>query len=332
MTAIPHDAVFKSTFEDPAHAAALFRSRLPPTLALAIDWDSLTLEPGSFVDPSLGSRHSDLLFSARLGDSLLYLYLLLEHQSRNLHLMSLRSLGYIVRKWEQDVRDKPESRRSLPLMIALVVSHAPEGWTSPVCLHDLVVPHPTSHDGLSELVPGFRILVDDLAHLGNEELKDRALATFPKLVLWALRDARDADRLLRNLSDWLDEFREALRAPSGIEAVSRRLRYIALVCQDLYYERFCNTIREQLPEAERSAMTMAEELIQMGRTEGLAQGRTEGRAQAGASMLVRMLERKFIDIPPEYRARIDASAPEQLEMLAERTLFADTFAAVFADE
>jgi predicted transposase YdaD len=199
VTSIPHDALFKAAFENPANAAALFRQRLPPVLALAIDWDSLTLEPGTFVDPSLADRHSDL---------------------------------------------------------------------------------------------------------------------------------RDADRLLRNLSQWVHEVHEALRAPSGIESFSRLLRYIALVCEDLHYEQFRTTIREQLPEAERTAMTMAEELIQMGRAEGLAQG----LAQGSAAVLVRLLTRKFGDVSPEYRARIEASTPDRLELLAERTLFADTLASVFHDQ
>lgn len=75
-------------------------------------------------------------------------------------------------------------------------------------------------------------------------------------------------------------------------------------------------------------MTMAEELIAKGRLEGLA----KGRAEAGLAVLVRLLTRKFGDIPPEYRARIDDAAPDLLEQLAERTLFANTLAAVFADE
>lgn len=37
----PHDAFFRSIFGDPAHAAAVLQSILPPTAAAHIDWPSL---------------------------------------------------------------------------------------------------------------------------------------------------------------------------------------------------------------------------------------------------------------------------------------------------
>ena len=46
----PHDKLFKSTFGDPANAAAFLRTQVPPGLAAAIGWDQMRLEPGSFVD------------------------------------------------------------------------------------------------------------------------------------------------------------------------------------------------------------------------------------------------------------------------------------------
>jgi predicted transposase/invertase (TIGR01784 family) len=331
VTIKPHDALFKAAFERPQHAAGLFRDLLPAPLVNSIDWSTLALEPGSYVDPTLGTSHSDLLFSVRLhsqgrgderGEELL-LYVLLEHQSINDRAMPLRSLGYIVRIWERRHRQRGGP---LPLIIALVVSHAPDGWTAPVHLHEMITPSPALA-GVTELVPGFKLLVEDLAHLTNEQLKARALEAFPKLVLWALRDARNADRLLDNLEHWADEFDEVLRTGSGIAAVSLILRYVAQVCEHLHYQQFREKIREQLPEAERSAMTMAEELMEMGRA--------EVRAEADAALrhlLLKQLARKFGEVPPQYSAAIETGTAAQLERYAERIVVVDTLAAVFADD
>ena len=81
MTNTPHDAVFKAVFEQPEHAAAELQHVLSADLVAAIDWSSLALEPGSFVDEELADQHSDLLFSASAkgsGESVL-VYLLFEH-------------------------------------------------------------------------------------------------------------------------------------------------------------------------------------------------------------------------------------------------------------
>jgi predicted transposase/invertase (TIGR01784 family) len=81
MISNPLDALFRFTFSRPEHAVPLLRSNLPAELAQRIDWSTLALQPGSFVDPELGLRHTDLLFSATLDGHGALLYLLVEHQS-----------------------------------------------------------------------------------------------------------------------------------------------------------------------------------------------------------------------------------------------------------
>ncbi|MEZ4464924.1 MAG: Rpn family recombination-promoting nuclease/putative transposase [bacterium] len=82
MTPTPHDALFKRTFSDPAHAAGELRSILPPALVARLDFDALRVESGSFVDEELSQRHADLLYAVpwRDGGEVL-VYLLFEHQS-----------------------------------------------------------------------------------------------------------------------------------------------------------------------------------------------------------------------------------------------------------
>lgn len=65
----------------------------------AIDWQTITPKPGTFVDPEFANRHSDLLFTAQLDGKQAYVYLLLEHQSANHPYMLLRVLEYAVKVW-----------------------------------------------------------------------------------------------------------------------------------------------------------------------------------------------------------------------------------------
>jgi predicted transposase YdaD len=57
-----HDALFKWTFSQPEHAAGELRAVLPRALVDRIDFSSLELCPGSFVDEAFQDRHTDLLF------------------------------------------------------------------------------------------------------------------------------------------------------------------------------------------------------------------------------------------------------------------------------
>jgi len=96
----PHDKVFKKAFGRLDLSRSFFRNYLPPRLVEAIDWNTLQLEPGSFVDERLAGSASDLLFSARVRGDPVFLYFLFEHQSTVDPAMPFRLLGYMVRIWE----------------------------------------------------------------------------------------------------------------------------------------------------------------------------------------------------------------------------------------
>jgi len=108
----PHDSLFKAAFAAPEHAAALFRESLEPSISAAIEWDTLTPEPGSYIDTDLSDSHSDLLFSVQLNGTQAWLYMLLEHQSTNHAYMPLRMLHYSVQVWLRHCKHDGRSANS----------------------------------------------------------------------------------------------------------------------------------------------------------------------------------------------------------------------------
>lgn len=51
MVPNPHDLIFKAVFGQPEHAPGALRAILPAVLAEALDWSTLTLQPGSSSIP-----------------------------------------------------------------------------------------------------------------------------------------------------------------------------------------------------------------------------------------------------------------------------------------
>ena len=82
-----HDALFKRIFSAPEHAAGELRTMLPRSLVAQLDLDQLEVVEGSLVSKELRLRHTDLLFRVpfrkpRNGQRYVYVYVLLEHQSK----------------------------------------------------------------------------------------------------------------------------------------------------------------------------------------------------------------------------------------------------------
>jgi len=316
VTERPHDALFKAAFSVPAHAAGLLGSVLPRTIVDEISWETLTIVDGSFIDAELADRQSDLLFSAALGGTSALLYVLLEHQSSTDRDMPLRMLGYVVRILDRHRRDHPTE--SLPLVLPIVISHAPGGWTAPRDMNALFAPHPTSLPGVEPHVPSFEFILDDLSSLTNEDIKRRAIALFPRVVLWLLRDARDGERLLQNFADLGRAFFAAVHEPSGMSALMQVFRYLALVADDFHFTALRDTLQREVPMSDRPYMTHAERL------------RGEGRAEARAEVLSKLLTLKFGPLPAEVTTRVTTATAEDLDRWIERVLVAERLDAIFA--
>lgn len=71
--------------------------------------------------------------------------------------------------------------------------------------------------------------------------------------------------------------------------------------------------------------------MQKGLQEGLEQGLEKGRAQGSASILLRLLNRRFGPLAADVTRRLSQATPEQLEVWAERVLDAGTIDEVFAE-
>ncbi len=135
MAQSPHDALVKHAFGDTENAAAELRAVLPQAIVEALDFRTLRVCPGSYVDDALRDLHSDLLYEVQLAGREALLYVLFEHQSRVDPLMPYRLLRYVVRVWEAWRREHPNARK-LPAVLPVVLHHGRPRWTGPVRLDD----------------------------------------------------------------------------------------------------------------------------------------------------------------------------------------------------
>ncbi|MBK6577303.1 MAG: Rpn family recombination-promoting nuclease/putative transposase [Sandaracinaceae bacterium] len=320
-----HDGLFKRIFGVPTHAADMLRSVLPAALVAALDLTRLELIPGSFVSPSMAHRHSDLLFRVPLGDKLIYLHIIIEHQSWPHPLMPLRVLEYTQLVWASILREQPD-RKTLPPVMTLVVHHGPSGWTAPRSLHEMV----EGLDQFPELrpfVPNLELRIEDLVFVSDQDLFARPLAPVPQVALWLLRDGRDLTALLARIVAWRAVFARVLVDFPDEARVF--VRYILLTVGPHSYEAVRQAILEHIPAAEAPLATIADQLRQEGLQQGLQQGRQEGLGALRDTLRV-LLAQRFGELDASYHARIEAAEVRELQRLAQRVMLATELADVFA--
>ena len=108
----PHDSMVRAVLSDLAEATSFLQRHLPQAVSQALNWSTLKLVEGSFVDEDLRRSEADVLYEVERvsGADSVWLYLLLEHQSTPDRWMRFRLLSAPL--WRHvRVRLRRQSRR-----------------------------------------------------------------------------------------------------------------------------------------------------------------------------------------------------------------------------
>ena len=130
--------------------------------------------------------------------------------------------------------------------------------------------------------------------------------------------------MLAAVDRWADLLRAVDRDPgppsgeSAIQAVTGYvLRTSEVDARDLHM-----AIERILQRREWTIMSTAEKLVDQGIQKGISKGRVQ--------TLLRLLDRRFGELPPTVHARLDAASPSDLDRWTDRVLDAPSLDDVFA--
>jgi hypothetical protein len=314
-----HDNLVKHAFNDVANARGVLATALPAEIVARIDMGSLSLCPGTFVNEDLEDLHSDILYAARISGRDALIYFLLEHKSEPQPLTPLQVMAYMLRIWDQHQAALPKKKRGevrrLPVILPIVLHHGQGGWTAATCFEEMLDADADLLAALGEHVPRLRLIIDDLGKQSDDQLYARGATSFARLVLWALKNARDAGWLDGDLGRWKGLIAAVLAEPDGTRALTALFRYIALTNPAAKRE----ALRGLLPgdrgtQVEEAVMNWFETQLDQGRKAG----RREGERDAERRVLLKQLRLRFGELPAAVVARVEAAEVPELEAWTER--------------
>ena len=299
----PHDKLVKSTFSDSDNARAFLKAHLPRKLARRIDWTSLTLVSGSFIDPEFAATSSDLLFTAKIDGQPAFLYILFEHQNQEDPLIGLRLLTYMVRIWNDYLRNNPGATK-LPPILPLVLAQDNKPWKTSTRFADLIDIPEGAGEEIKKHIPDFEFQLVELFRMPFEKILGTPMGI---LTLRALK----AEKLQALLDDTVWDESLLIQLPSA--SFEMLMRYI--LDRDLdkpAFRRRLKTLRN--PKLSKNAMSLAEQYRQEGIRKGRQQGRQEGHQEGRQEGLIfskqqdilEALEIRFQRVPEGLREEIEA--------------------------
>ncbi len=300
------------------------------------DWvdrlDFKTLQTVSEAHPrdDTGIRYDDMIWRLQLplggrggelqwrGSPLwIYVYLMLEFQTRDEPFMAVRILDYEGGLYRQIVRALDLKRGDLlPLVVPVVLYRERPTWRSETEVFDLIEPAPPE---VEPYLPHLKYLLIDIHALPPVELEAMTnpvacifrLERSPTLGTAAIDDLNEllpepehAD-LRRTVALWLTQTLLPTRLPGVTVPIVKKLEEVNPMIEE-------HAIDWTIP--------WREEVREEGRKEGEAAGVRKGEA----AVLLRQFRRKFGPLDPAVEERVNKTGAAQLLEWGERVLTAST--------
>jgi len=288
-----HDRFFKQVLSQQEAAGDFLRHYLPPEVVASFDLSSLEMSKDSFVDESLRTYFSDLLYKVKMqGEGDAYIYVLFEHKSYPEGLIAFHLLRYMVKVWEQSLKQ----REQLAPIVPVVVYHGRVKWKVGLnfaCLFD--VP-----EAFEDFLPDYRYWLCDLTEYSDEEIKGQVILRIALLLLkYILRPGLDEQivgivRLLNELSD----------RQTALEYLETILRYVSQASDEITEETLKQAVEEAFPEGGEVMSTLAERWVEQGLQQGLQQGIQQGLILDAQEMVLSAIEAKLGYVPEEIEKKV----------------------------
>ncbi|CAN7452167.1 Rpn family recombination-promoting nuclease/putative transposase [Pseudoduganella sp. LjRoot289] len=305
-----HDTGYKQLFAHPELMRDLLQAFVPYPWAKDLDVSAFERLNASYAGDNGEQRHDDMVWRVRVGGECLYIYLLLEFQSRSDHWMALRMQVYVGLLCQDLIKQGKLGRNGkLSPVLPIVLYSGKRAWTASQSLSALMLSAP---DGLGWLQPEQNYLLIDQRTVGdtrNDAERNMVAALFR---LEHSRSKSVCVDLILALSEWL-------RTDSTQSLRDSLSRWISRCMQR-------RLIRNEFPPEEELIMIekefdsweecLIDELLygrKEGKEEGKAEGLEQGKLDAHREFLHRLVAKHDGMARPAVAAMIDAAPLQQLE-------------------
>ena len=339
-----YDSSYRLLFSHARMIRDLLREILGEAWVSRLDLTSAEMVPSSFTSRGSKKRESDVIWKFRRldNDEPVYVYILLEFQSRPDRYMPVRLMTYVGLFFESLIAGGhlPESGK-LPLVVPVVIYNGVGPWRVTLELADLIERLDPSAE---RYVPRLRYYLIHAAKLPLAllEASDSPVADLFRLERSAAWDEMIAEvsRVRQHVGPEEESLRHAFEALLEGVVLPRLGMATDEIPARMSLEEVETMLAERIDEWNRK---LAEENLQKGRREGLNEGlnkglnkglrkgRNEGRREGEALSLVRLLEKKFGLLPKGIQKRITNAERDLLLEWFDRAVTAEKLESVFSD-
>ena len=312
------DTLYHRLFSHPLMVEGLIREFVPEAMAIGLDFARMELVNTKFRSRMGRRRESDVIWRLPTKDGYdIFLYILLEFQSRISRWMAVRMQVYTGLLWQYIIKEKKlKGGDLLPPLLPIVLYNGDRHWNAPTELADLI--RLPTDSALWQWQPRIRYyLLDESAFPKDELARRESLAA----LLFRLEHCHQPGELVGLIDEVIDWFRQhpdydALRYlfTEVVQQAAQGLKQGATV-----------SIPEDMLEVRTMLATRVQEWTRGWKAEGKAEGKTEGKAET----LLLLLRRRDKSLPAGIEERVRVASSDQLDEWSGRFADGKSLAEIF---
>lgn len=309
-THFKHDETYKQLFSFPTTIKDLLTGHIKEDWITDLDFDRLERINGSYISDDLHRRESDVIWRLPFKDKgWLYVYVLLEFQSRVDKFMALRLLTYTCLLYQDLIKQKHllESGK-LPPVLPIVLYNGENRWQAPTQMQALIEP---ISDSPSPYLPSMQYyLLDEGAIISNpnysQDLQNIVSALFQL-------EFADSPQAVYQVIEILLQYRQTAQDEPVLQAFVQYIKYMMRHAK--WQDEASKVVWEQVNNLKEVQNMLAERVNRWPDKwveKGMQQGMQQGHEKAQVDIAKRSLQQ---GLPLSTIAIITGLTIAQLERL-----------------
>jgi predicted transposase/invertase (TIGR01784 family) len=275
-----HDSGYKILFSNPTIFRQLMETFVAQPWVAQLDFERAEKVEKSFVSDHYKETESDLIYRLPYGDAEIYIYVLLEFQSKVAYWMVVRFLNYITDFYMDWVKAHPEAKK-LPVVFPILLYNGDAQWSAATEMAAVMQPQPE----LGRYAIGFRYF--KIAE--NEYSQEQLLGIQNIVSTLFLAESRPDISLLQEQLLALFERAEDKQAISLFLNWYRQLAVHGRVKEEDYASlaEVYRSAEEVQGMLQKTFEQQRERWYEEGLEQGIEQGIEQGRLQVALAMYAR---------------------------------------------
>ena len=281
-----HDKFFKELFSKKEQASEFVLKTFPPEIVRNLKLETLELDKTEYISKKLRTNFSDVVYNCNYGKrTKIKITLLFEHKSSPESYPHLQLLGYILRIWELQIKQK----QKLTPVIPIIFYHGIKKWHKKSFADYFENPD----EILKTFIPHFDYQLIDTSNYTDVQIKELYENLQLQTGILLLKNIFNEQKILEEANIIFSGINQLLQTREGEDFFETIVAYL-LYATKIDTEKYIETMKTISPKTTDKFISTAMKLRMEGMEKGMEKGIKEGMEKVALNMLKEGFENSLI--------------------------------------